>query len=138
VEALNVLEWKKKLSPAQRTVLGLPAEETVIAQSDEGLHPIERLFQSRFRALRQQQRRLPLDQDATRGILGRLAKGLARVPFGGEISVSREKMDDILQLKDRLDVFAEIAVGIGFLVEEPKGYFRFADDQMFEYFTSVW
>jgi hypothetical protein len=138
LEALNTVEWKKKLSPTQRTVLGLPADEAIVAQSDEGLHTPERLFQSRFRALQQQRGALPFDGDAIRRILGRLAKGLVHVPFGGKISVSREKMDEILQLHDQLDDFTEIAVGIGFLVEEPKGYFRFADIQTFEYFTSVW
>ena len=138
LEALNTFEWKKKLTPSQRTLLGMPADEALLARPEEGLHPIERLFQNRFHALLLQRGKLPLDGGAIRRMLGGLAKGLMHVPFGGKVAVSRQKMDEILQLKDQFDVFTEIAAEIGFLVEEPKDYFAFVDVETFEYFTSVW
>lgn len=137
LKALNTLNWMKKLSPAQRQLLGLPADESLLTGSEDGLHEVERLFQNRFRALKQEKRDLCLDVDGARRLLSRLARGLMHVPGGGRVSVSREKMGQIIGVEDQLgEVFKEIVTSIGFLVEEPEGYFRFADT-IFEYFTSV-
>jgi hypothetical protein len=51
---------------------------------------------SRLRALKQEKGDLGLDGDTVRHLLGRSATGLMTVPFGGRISVSQEKMAEII------------------------------------------
>jgi hypothetical protein len=88
--------------------------------------------------LKEEKGDLGLDGDTVRHLLARLARGLMKVPFGGRISVSQDKMYEIIGAKDQCDAFKEVATGIGVLVEEPQeGYFRFVDIETFEYFTSV-
>src|SRR5437867_2832725 len=127
----------KRLSPAQRAFLGLPADEGRLVSSEEGLHQVERRFRARFRSLKLEKAELGLDGDTVRQLLGRLARGLMAVPFGGKVSVNEDKLDEIIGEGDDCQAFKEIATGIGTLVEEPKGYFRFADIETFDYFTSI-
>jgi hypothetical protein len=137
LEALNKLAWMKKLSPAQRELLRMPADEDRISSSEKGVDEVEKLFRRRFLELLEAKGQLGLNRDTVRSLLATLARGLMEVPFGGSISISREKLVQILGAESQVDAFTEIASGMGFLIQEPKGYFRFADNNSFEYFTSL-
>jgi hypothetical protein len=136
LEALNVLEWKKRLTTEQRRRLGLPEDDDMLRDSNEGLHPVEKLFRSRLRTLRQEKGDLGLDGDTVHHLLGRLARGLMELPFRGEVVVSGDKLNQIIRAEDQSETFKEIATGIGFLIEEKPIGFRFANNDMLEYFTS--
>jgi hypothetical protein len=135
LESLNLRSWKERLSPEQHAIFK-PSNRDA-GDDEASLHEIEKLLRQRLRALAQETGALALDLDTMRSLLGRLARGLMDVPFGGRLSVGRQKFEAFLEAEPATAVFIEIATGIGFLIEEPKDYFRFADIATFDYFTTV-
>ena len=140
IEALNRTEWIGKLTSAQRQMLGLPGDEDLLADSEEGLHEVERQFRRKFRDLKAEHPDLPLTARRTHALLAKLGAKISMTPFyrlGSDIAISREKLGELINVDEQeLEIFTTTAIRLGFLVELPKGYFQFASEVILDYFEA--
>jgi hypothetical protein len=139
LEAANVLEWTRKLSSDQRRSLGLAADQDLVAGSEDGLHQVEKDFRRRFRELTSQHPEVGLSEQRVRDLLTRVALAIADLPFArlsGDLLTSKDKLGEMAKAGADLDAFLSAATGIGFLVEEAKGYYRMSSKVILDYFAS--
>jgi hypothetical protein len=137
LETLNVRRWISDLSPSQRGLLGLPGDAALVDFPTDALYEVEECLRTKYQALAKAKGPLAIDEGTLRHLLGELARYLARVPGGGQGAINVDTMAGKLQLGPLRDAFVATAVGIGILVEEPKGYVRFDHPETLNYFTTV-
>jgi hypothetical protein len=145
LESLNLDNWLKRLTPQEREAFGLSCDAELVATDESGLHEVERRFQQRYRALKRERGDLEMDNITIRRLLGRLAKGLMDVPFaerlssfGAEMWINQNKIRSIIGAECQDELFEVLAADLGVLVGDGKGYFKFADQETFNYYTTVW
>jgi hypothetical protein len=137
LETLNVRRWISDLSPSQRGLLGLPGDAALVDFPTDALYEVEKRLRANYQALAKAKGPLAIDEGTLRHLLGELARYPARVPGGGQAAINVDTMAGKLQLGPLRDAFVATAVGIGILVEEPKGYVRFDHPETLNYFTTV-
>ncbi len=137
LESLNSYNWMRRLSPPQRQLLGLPADADLVARAPDGLIEAEQQLRAKYRALVETSGAQPIALERLRQLLGQLARELARVPGGGRAAINVDAMAEKLGLGPLKNVFAELGVATGVLVEEVKGYVRFENPGALEYFTTI-
>jgi hypothetical protein len=127
------------LNPSQRGLLGLPGDAALVDFATDALAEAEKRLRTGYQAIAIAKGPLAIDECTLRHLLGELARYVTRVPGGGRVraAINVDWMAGKLQLGHLRDAFVETAVGIGILVEEPRGYVRFDNLETLHYFTTV-